>query len=68
MKTLLLILIVTLGACNGGEDQSLQNCISIYGQYGDTVHIQSVPSAGVALHNAGYDTSRALLILPPSEQ
>lgn len=70
MKKLIFILIVTPGfaACNGGEEQNLQNCINTYyGQY-DTIHIQSVPSVGVDLYNAGYDTSKVLIILPPGKQ
>jgi len=63
MKALILIFAVFIVSCNSQEQhEALQN----YG--GDTVHIQSVPSVGTDLSNAGYDTSKAKVILPPSKQ
>ena len=69
MKILLFILMVfAFAACNNYEDESFQNCIGQHSGEYDTIHIQSVPYAAEDLYNLGYDTSKALVILPPDSQ
>ena len=70
MKKLLFILLVTIGllACNNYEEEGFHDCVSRYGQDYDTVHVQSAPNAAEDLYNLGYDTTKALVILPGGMQ
>jgi len=70
MKKLLFILFAATAvlSCNNYEDEGFQNCIGQYGSQYDTIHIQSVTNAAEDLYNLGYDTSKALVILPRGMQ
>jgi len=67
-KLLFILMVIGFAACNNYEDQGFQDCVSRYGQDYDTVHVQSAPNAAADLHNLGYDTTKALVILPGGMQ
>lgn len=69
MKTLLFFLMVfVFTACNNYEDESFQNCIGQHSGEYDTIHVQSAPYAVEDLYNLGYDTTKALVLLPGGMQ
>lgn len=73
MKKLLFILFaaIAVASCNNYEEfqeQQFQDCAEKYNHLYDTVHVQSAPNAAQDLYNLGYDTTKALIILPGGMQ